>query len=205
MNRFHLISALLHVVFFAFLFISGRANIRPIPEIDIYKVSIAPLPQPKVIPIEEVKEEIEPEPPQETPKEKAPPQQTQKPKETPQPKKTPEKKVVKKGLPDITPKIYTGSGRGFTYSYYLNILLNKISKSWHNPFKGKDVVLRSIVYFEVDRRGTIYNVRLEENSGNQVYNESTMRAVTLAKKLPPLPQEFADDYLKVHLEFLTGQ
>lgn len=205
MNRFHLISALLHVVFFVFLLVAGRISIRPIPKIDVYKVSIAPLPQPKVVPVEEPVEETKPEIPKETLKEKAPPEQTQKPKETPQPKKTPEKKVVKKGLPDITPKIYTGSGRGFTYSYYLNILLNKINKSWHNPFKGKDVVLRSMVYFEVDKRGTIYNVRLEENSGNQVYNESTMRAVTLAKKLPPLPQEFADDYLKVHLEFLTGQ
>lgn len=205
MNRFHLISALLHVVFFVFLLVAGRTSIRPIPKINVYKVSIAPLPQPKVVPVEEPVEETKQETPKEIPKEKAPPEQTQKPKETPQPKKTPEKKVVKKGLPDITPKIYTGSGRGFTYSYYLNILLNKINKSWHNPFKGKDVVLRSMVYFEVDKRGTIYNVRLEENSGDRVYNESTIRAVTLAKKLPPLPQEFADDYLKVHLEFLTGQ
>jgi len=206
MNRFHIISALLHVTFFGFLYIAGQSSIRPLTKIDVYKVSIAPLPQPRVIPVEEpVEKEIDPEPPEDTPKEKAPPKETPKSKETKKPAKSPEKKVVKKGLPDITPKVYTGSGRGFTYSYYLNILLNKINKSWYNPFKGKDVVLRSIIYFEVDKNGRINNVRLEENSGNQVYNESTMRAVTLAKKLPPLPQEFADDYLKVHLEFLTGK
>jgi protein TonB len=205
MNRFHIISALLHVVFIGILLLAGQGSMRPLPKVNVYKVSIAPLPQPKVIPVEEPVTEEKTEIPEKPPEKKAPPEQTQKPKETPKPKEPAEKKVVKKGLPDISPKIYTGSGRGFTYSYYLNILLNKINGSWHNPFKGKDIVLRSIVYFEVDKNGRINNVRLEENSGNQVYNESTIRAVTLAKKLPPLPQEFSDDYLKVHLEFLTGQ
>ena len=67
------------------------------------------------------------------------------------------------------------------------------------------MVLKSIIYFEVDQKGKITNIRLEENSGNDVYNETAMRAVTLTKKLPPLPQEFSDDYLKVHLEFLSAQ
>jgi TonB family protein len=120
-------------------------------------------------------------------------------------KKPPKKKGLPDGLPDIKPQIYTGSGRGFTYSYYLNILLNKIGQNWNNPYRDKDVILKSIVYFEVDKDGLISNIRIEDDSGDEVYNESTMRAVALAKKLPPLPQEFSDDYLKVHLEFLTGR
>ncbi|UCD20186.1 MAG: TonB C-terminal domain-containing protein, partial [candidate division WOR-3 bacterium] len=93
----------------------------------------------------------------------------------------------------------------FTYSYYLNILLNKISRNWHNPFRGQNVVMKSIVYFEVDKDGNIYSVRLEDRSGNELYDETTMRAVIATKSLPPLPDEFGDDYLKVHLEFLTAQ
>ncbi|UCC12532.1 MAG: TonB C-terminal domain-containing protein [candidate division WOR-3 bacterium] len=205
MNRFYLFSTVLHVAIFGIVLYINRDTMKPMPEIEVYKVSIAPLPQPKVIAEEAVEEEIFEEMVKEIPKEKAPPRE-----DTPKP---PEKKtvkqekteVIKKGLPDITPKIYTGSGRGFTYSYYLNILLNKISKNWHNPFKGKDVVLKSIVYFEVDKDGLIYSVRLEEKSGDAIYDETTMRAVTMAKKLPRLPQEFSDDYLKVHLEFLTAQ
>lgn len=205
MNRFYLLSTVLHVVIFGIVLYINRDTIKPIPEIEVYKVSIAPLPQPKVIAEEAIEEEIVEEVVKEEPKEKAPPRE-----DTPKPpeKKTAKqekKEVIKKGLPDIMPKVYTGSGRGFTYSYYLNILLNKISKNWHNPFKDKDVVLKSIVYFEVDKTGRIYSVRLEEKSGDAIYDETTMRAVTMAKKLPPLPQEFADDYLKVHLEFLTAQ
>ncbi len=205
MNRFHILSTLLHIAIFFIFMAAYRGNFSKTPKFEVYKVSIAPLPQPKIVPVEEpVQEEIKEEVKEELPKEKAPPKKESSPEK---PKKVEKKReqVIKKGLPDITPKIYTGSGRGFTYSYYLNILLNKINKNWHNPFKNKDVVLKSIVYFEVDKSGKIYNVRLEENSGNELYNETTIRAVTSAERLPPLPQEFSDDYLKVHLEFLTAQ
>jgi len=202
MNRFHFISAFVHLLLFSALLIASR-SVRPIPKIEVYKVSIAPLPQPKILSIEEPVQEEEVK--KEIAKEKAPPKEKSSPVKTEKKKLEKSEKIIKKGLPDIKPKIYTGSGRGFTYSYYLNILLNKINKNWHNPYKGKDIVLNSTVYFEVDKKGKIYNVRLEESSGDNMYNETTIRAVTLAKKLPPLPKEFADDYLKVHLEFLTAQ
>ncbi len=210
MNRFTVISVILHLTLFAILIYAGRTSFRSIPKIEVYKVSIAPLPQPRVIaPEEPVKETEVPDVKQEITEEKAPPKKEKE--EKPPPKKETPKEIdrtqenIKKGLPDIKPKIYTGSGRGFTYSYYLNILLNKINQNWQNPFKGQDIVIKSIVYFEVDKDGRINNVRIEESSGNAVYNESTIRAVTLTKKLPPLPKEFSDDYLKVHLEFLTAQ
>ena len=206
MNRFHIFSILLHGLVFLAIFISGRAHLRAIPTLEVYKVSLAPLPQPKIIQPEEAPEEPEEIIEEEKPEETAPPKKEEKKAQPPEKKVEPKtKEVVKKGLPDIKPKIYTGSGRGFTYSYYLNILLSKIGKNWHNPFRGKDVVLRSIVYFEVDKDGQIYSVRLEEDSGNTLYNETAMRAVVITKRLPPLPDEFADDYLKVHLEFLTAQ
>ena len=205
MSRFHIFSALLHGLLFSILLLGSR-SVKPIPEIEVYKVSIAPLPQPKIMNVEEtVIEEEDQEDPKITPKEKTPPEEKTMSKKVETKKKAVSEKKIKKGLPDIKPKIYTGSGRGFTYSYYLNILLNKINKNWHNPYKGKDIILKSTIYFEIDQKGTIYNVRLEESSGDNLYNETSMRAVTMTKKLPPLPKEFSDDFLKVHLEFLTAQ
>jgi TonB family protein len=198
MNRSFGLSFVLHITIFAMLFLASQSSFKAIPEVVVYKVSLAPLPQPKIMSVEEPLQEVK----KEMTEEKAPPKKDTSPKKEETGTKT---KKTKAGLPDISPKIVTGSGRGFTYSYYLNILLNKISQNWDNPFKGKDVVLKSIIYFEVDANGIIQNVRLEETSGNELYNETTIRAVTLAKKLPPLPDEFSDDYLKVHLEFLSGQ
>ena len=222
MNRFTAISSVIHIIIFALLIYSGQRVMKNIPKMEIYKVSIAPLPQPQIVNTEEfIKETEVPLVTEEVTEEKKPPKKEiideqakppdKKKDEKIEPKKETPKELdrttenLKKGLPDIKPKIYTGSGRGFTYSYYLNILLSKINQNWQNPFKGQDIILKSIIYFEVDKNGRIDNVRLEETSGNTVYNESTIRAITITKKLPPLPEEFSDDYLKVHLEFLTAQ
>jgi TonB family protein len=194
MNRFYLFSFLLHTALFSTLGISTRSSFRKIPQIEVYKVSIAPLPQPRISgktinrPETKVKKNVE----------KSVPKKEKK-------SKSSSWKKLPDGLPDIRPEIYTGSGRGFNYSYYLNILLNKIGQNWNNPYRNKDVILKSIVYFEVKEDGLITNIRIEDDSGDEVYNESTLRAVALTKKLPPLPQEFSDDYLKVHLEFLTAR
>jgi len=194
MNRFYLFSFLLHTALFSTLGITTRGSFKKIPKIEVYKVSIAPLPQPRISgkainrPEAKVKKSVE----------KSVPNKKKK-------NKSSSWKKLPDGLPDIRPEIYTGSGRGFNYSYYLNILLNKIGQNWNNPYRNKDVILKSIVYFEVKEDGLITNIRIEDDSGDEVYNESALRAVALTKKLPPLPQEFSDDYLKVHLEFLTAR
>lgn len=210
MNRFTLISILLHLLLFGTIALSSKGSFKSIPKFEVYKVSLAPLPQPKIHGVPETP--VEPEVIKESEKkseEKKPPEEkkgtaTKKTEETKKTKET-KKKGLPDGLPDIRPQIYTGSGRGFTYSYYLNILLNKIGQNWNNPYREKDVILKSVIYFEVDKNGVISNIRVEEDSGDEIYNETTVRAVALTKKLPPLPQEFSDDYLKVHLEFLTAE
>ncbi len=194
MNRFYFFSFLLHTVLFSTLGISTRSSFKKAPRIEVYKVKIAPLPQPKV----SGKMLNRPKPKENKREEKSVPDKKKK-------SKSSQRKGLPDGLPDIIPEIYTGSGRGFNYSYYLNILLSKIGQNWNNPYRNKDVILKSIVYFEVDENGLISNIRIENDSGNEIYNESTIRAVALTKKLPPLPQEFSDDYLKVHLEFLTAR
>lgn len=216
MNRFTLISIFLHFLLFSTIALSSKGSFKSIPKFEVYKVSLSPLPQPKIFGTPEIP--IEPESikePEKKSEEKKPPaekemvakREKKQKKETDETKKTKEtkKKGLPDGLPDIRPQIYTGSGRGFTYSYYLNILLSKIAQNWRNPYQGKDIILKSIVYFEVDKNGIISNIRIEDDSGDEIYNESTIRAVALTKKLPPLPQEFSDDYLKVHLEFLTAE
>jgi len=204
MNRFYLFSFFLHTTIFSVFGIATKCNLKPLPRIEVYKVSLAPLPQPKILGAPELKIKPEPKKIEEksVPKEK---KTSSKKSGQKNKKKASPKKGLPDGLPDIRPQIYTGSGRGFTYSYYLNILLNKIGRSWNNPYRDKDVILKSIVYFEVDKDGVISNIRMEDGSGDEIYNESTIRAVALAKKLPPLPQELSDDYLKVHLEFLTAR
>ncbi len=213
MTRFVTFSILMHVLLFASIAFTSRTTFKAPPKYEVIKVSIAPMPQPKILGTPNAPEEPEEKvkPVNKVPEEKsAPGAKSISPKVTPAAvKKTTEVKPAEKkglpdGLPDIKPQIYTGSGRGFSYSYYLNILLNKIGSNWQNPYRGQDIILKTVVYFEIDKNGNINNVRLEDDSGNDTYNETTLRAVASAGKLPPLPQEFSNDYLKVHLEFLTA-
>jgi len=212
MTRFFTFSTILHIFFFASIALSSRGTFKSLPKIEVYRVSIAPMPQPKVLGTPDAEE-----PPPEkkivnkkTEEKSVPKENVKAVKEgSPQEKKLAEPKPAEKkglpdGLPDIKPQIYTGSGRGFSYSYYLNILLAKIGKNWNNPYRGQNVVLKSTVYFEVDKNGKITNIRTEDDSGDETYNETTLRAVSVTEKLPPLPQEFSNDFLKVHLEFLTA-
>ena len=53
MNRFHIISLILHGILFISLIIVGHKGTPPMPQFEVVKVSIAPLPQPKVISIDE--------------------------------------------------------------------------------------------------------------------------------------------------------
>jgi TonB family protein len=210
MNRFYLFYFLIHTALFSTIGITTKSSFKKIPEVEIYKVKLAPLPQPKVLGKKMIETEPELKTNSKKREEKSPPEQKKvmakkDGQKSQQNEVSKERKGLPDGLPDIRPEIYTGSGRGFNYSYYLNILLNKISQNWNNPYKNRDVILKNIVYFEVDKNGLISNIRIENDSGDEIYNESTIRAVALTKKLPPLPQEFSDDYLKVHLEFLTAR
>jgi hypothetical protein len=53
MNRFYILSISLHLIIFAVFIFANRAGFKPIPEFEVYKVSIAPLPQPKIVSMEE--------------------------------------------------------------------------------------------------------------------------------------------------------
>src|SRR4030042_2390383 len=133
MNRFTAISSVIHIIIFALLIYSGQRVMKNIPKMEIYKVSIAPLPQPQVVNTEEfIKKTEVPLVTEEVTKEKKPPKKEiideqakppdKKKDEKIEPKKETPKELdrttenLKKGLPDIKPKIYTGSGRGFTSS-----------------------------------------------------------------------------------------
>ncbi len=87
------------------------------------------------------------------------------------------------------------------YSYYLNIILSRISDNWLNPYVGEARVLNATVMFVIERDGTVRDVKLEKKSGDGAYDASCERALLVLDRLPPLPPEFTGPRLKLHLEF----
>ncbi len=87
------------------------------------------------------------------------------------------------------------------YSYYLNVILTRISDNWINPYVGSGKTLNATVMFVIERDGTVKDVKVEKKSGDAAYDASCERALLVTDKLPPLPPEFTGPRLKLHLEF----
>jgi len=104
----------------------------------------------------------------------------------------------------------TGSGLGsgyFPYAYYVDILKNKVSSGWYSgvmQFKARGKY-NLVVYFRILRNGQIDALSVEKSSGIAELDLSALRAVQQAAPFPPLPRDFSDEYLIVHLEFFLEQ
>ena len=93
----------------------------------------------------------------------------------------------------------------FEFTYYLQIVRAQIARNWTPP-AGSGEGTRVEVYFRVSRSGEISGLRVETGSGNDVFDDSAIRAVTITEQLPPLPLGYAGADLGIHFGFeYTGQ
>lgn len=90
----------------------------------------------------------------------------------------------------------TGDSR---LGFYLLAVRNKIGNNWSPP--GVDRRTKASVFFKVDRRGNVTEIRLEQSSGSAVYDQLAVRAIKNAAPLPPLPDFFPQPELGVHFDF----
>ncbi len=90
------------------------------------------------------------------------------------------------------------------YSYYLQAVRDKIASYWDPPAGivtgGREVA--AMVSFRIDRRGNIGGSYVEEPAGMGIFDAASLRAVSQANPLPPLPQDFPGDWVGIHLKFV---
>lgn len=55
--------------------------------------------------------------------------------------------------------------------------------------------------FTILRDGTVADIAVEKSSGNQTLDFIATRALRLTQKVPPLPPEYTNPTLRVHLTF----
>ncbi len=164
----------------------------------------APVIEKTVEPPKEVKEE--------KPEELVPPEKKRRPKKTPkQVKKTVQQEKIEETTPqndlvdDASPEPATGdmqlSVEDFPFAYYLTSIQRKIAALWKVPGTSAAEERFCRVYFQVGRSGAVGGLAIETSSGNFLFDQAALRAVTLANPLPPLPNGFNDSYLGVHFSF----
>ncbi|HZS34095.1 MAG TPA: TonB family protein [Methylomirabilota bacterium] len=112
---------------------------------------------------------------------------------------------IRLGRPNA-PSTSTGSiavdASDFPFTYYLRLIQSKIGERWTPPRAAAAGGERAVILFEIQRDGQVVREPvLERSSGNGLYDQSAIRAVTEASPFPPLPPEFKASALRVHFGF----
>jgi periplasmic protein TonB len=81
---------------------------------------------------------------------------------------------------------------------YLVTMSQLIQKNWS---ANQGVTTTVDVKFTIQRNGTITDAQLEKPSGYFQLDQEALRAVARTRMLPPLPREFPETHLTVHLTF----
>lgn len=89
---------------------------------------------------------------------------------------------------------------GFDYPYFFVQAFGKIQQNWSNPVAANQA-LSCIIYFQVMRTGTVLDSKIEKTSGVAAFDRACLRAVQVSSPLPPLPADFGEDIIGIHLEF----
>jgi TonB family protein len=81
---------------------------------------------------------------------------------------------------------------------YIVQMIERIRSTWDQQGGATALV---VVRFTIERDGKIVNTAVERTSGNPALDQSAQRAVVVTRQLPPLPSQFPNPTLTVHLNF----
>ncbi|HLA41348.1 MAG TPA: TonB family protein [Candidatus Glassbacteria bacterium] len=181
-----------------FLYFYGwnRERVFNVPQ--VYQVQLISLPELQAAPPEEKVPEVDvetiPPPPEEKKKLKPKPKEAQ-----PKNKQQTEQKFVQQKALDQTMGL--SSDELFEFPWYLRLMTDKISRNWRNPYQGEEDTVLCTIYFRIQRDGTVTAASVEKSSGISSFDRAALRAVIGSSPLPPLPPDYGEFRLTVHLDF----
>ena len=88
----------------------------------------------------------------------------------------------------------------FDFPEYLLELHNRIEQNWRSPTSRE--TLSTVVFFRIGRNGKILRVFVEKPTKNINFDATALKAVIACDPFSPLPDEFKNDNLGVHFEFI---
>jgi periplasmic protein TonB len=93
------------------------------------------------------------------------------------------------------------AGPAFPYPWYLKAIADKLDKQWNPPQEFESDTLCQVT-FQIHRSGDISGAAVEKASGDPAFDQLALRAVLYANPLPPLPNGFPEETLRVHMKFV---
>jgi periplasmic protein TonB len=213
------VSVLAHAGFLAMLLLVGRPRKAPVfvpMSLPVRVVSPASLGRPEAAPVAKAKPVIEKPSEKILPSAKALPE----PKKPAKPEKPKPTTGAVKAIPGPALELPSAAGAAngatsgvgisfgasvtsfdadFPFAYYVEQLLSLIGANWFKPESAEGTTC--VVSFRVLRSGQVTDVKVDSTSGVSYYDRAAARAVYAANPLPPLPPDYRNDSLGVHLKF----
>ena len=115
--------------------------------------------------------------------------------------------VVETGARGLGFGLSTGGGPGtgstldvadFCCPEYIAVMIERIRSGWSQQAEVAGIV---VIKFTIERDGRITQTSVEKSSGYETLDIAAQTAVAITRQLPPLPQEFPNPTLTVHLNF----
>jgi protein TonB len=115
--------------------------------------------------------------------------------------------VVETGARGLGFGLSTGGGPGtgstldvadFCCPQYVALMIERIRSGWTQQ---AEVAGSVVIKFTIERDGRITQTSVEKTSGYETLDIAARTAVAVTRQLPPLPQEFPNPTLTVHLSF----
>lgn len=97
------------------------------------------------------------------------------------------KSEVRSQKPEAQTKGSTAGNQNYGGDYY-SMVINKIRQQWIFP-ESIDRDLLAIITIKIAKDGNVTIGRMEQSSGNALFDRSALRAISKASPLPPPPQE----------------
>ncbi|MDH4195964.1 MAG: TonB C-terminal domain-containing protein [Candidatus Aminicenantes bacterium] len=100
---------------------------------------------------------------------------------------------------------FGGSGglANFPFAWYVQVIMNRVSANWFTSLVDPGVAgtYQTVLYFRIHRDGSVTDLKVETSSGIASLDVSAQRAVQSSAPFPPLPGEYEDQFLGIHLIF----
>ena len=101
------------------------------------------------------------------------------------------------------PDGYRGGGSGagnFPYQWYVQTIKKSLDSNW-NVTEGFSKRIYTQIGYTIRRNGSLEAIEIEETSNNETFDRSAKRAVELSGPYPPLPRDYPESTLRVHVRF----
>lgn len=89
----------------------------------------------------------------------------------------------------------------FPHAWYLRQVLQKVEGEWQRQNQRNEPSQKPQVFVEIQRDGSIRTPKIEQSSGNALYDQAALRAIVDASPFPPLPQEWPKPSLRIRFSF----